>query len=209
MTRKALARRIAEVLFNEPATRRGAGAAPTRRGCADFGRVLCCSSVKDHSGYSPSSRRAPSQNSQQRCYTSLRLGAFAALRNPLSAIATEATPRVALNSGGLAREPLDNTVRGDGTLRHHDDRGVHSASCPSWHCALPRHPQLRGRKFSIQHPPAPRQLGRDLSGEQLPSVHKQAQPTNSPVRRAYWQRISPEPAATPELRSTLNRPPRR
>ncbi len=27
MTRKALARRIAEVLFNEPATRRGAGAA--------------------------------------------------------------------------------------------------------------------------------------------------------------------------------------
>jgi hypothetical protein len=38
--------------------------------------VLCCSSVKDHSGYSPSSRRAPSQNSQQRCYTSLRLGAL-------------------------------------------------------------------------------------------------------------------------------------
>jgi hypothetical protein len=40
MTRKALARRIAELLFNEPATRRGAGAAPTRRaarilaGCA-------------------------------------------------------------------------------------------------------------------------------------------------------------------------------
>jgi hypothetical protein len=31
MTGKALARRIAEVLFNEPATRRGAGAAPTRR----------------------------------------------------------------------------------------------------------------------------------------------------------------------------------
>jgi hypothetical protein len=31
MTREALARRIAEVLFNEPATRRGAGAAPTRR----------------------------------------------------------------------------------------------------------------------------------------------------------------------------------
>jgi hypothetical protein len=76
MTRKALARRIAEVLFNEPATRRGAGAAPTRRACADFGRVLCCSSVKEHSGYSPSSRRAPSQNSQQRCYPSLRLGAL-------------------------------------------------------------------------------------------------------------------------------------
>jgi hypothetical protein len=31
MTRKAVARRIAEVLFNEPATRRGAGVAPTRR----------------------------------------------------------------------------------------------------------------------------------------------------------------------------------
>ena len=31
MTRKALARRIAELLFNEPATPRGAGAAPTRR----------------------------------------------------------------------------------------------------------------------------------------------------------------------------------
>jgi hypothetical protein len=31
MTRKALARRIAELLLNEPATRRGAGAAPTRR----------------------------------------------------------------------------------------------------------------------------------------------------------------------------------
>jgi len=77
MTGKALARRIAELLFNEPATRRGAGAAPTRRGCADFGRVLCRSSVKDHSGYAPSARRAPSQNSQQRCYTGLRLGALA------------------------------------------------------------------------------------------------------------------------------------
>src|SRR5258705_3211171 len=49
---------------------------PNPKGCADFGRVLCCSSVKDHSGDSPSSRRAPSQNSQQRCYTSLRLGAL-------------------------------------------------------------------------------------------------------------------------------------
>jgi hypothetical protein len=37
MTRKALARRIAEVLFNEPATRRGAGAAPT----ALVGSVSC------------------------------------------------------------------------------------------------------------------------------------------------------------------------
>ena len=78
MTRKALARRIAEVLFNEPATRRGAGAAPTRRACADFGRVLCCSSVKDHSGYSLSSRRAPNQNPQQRCYTSHGSGALGA-----------------------------------------------------------------------------------------------------------------------------------
>jgi hypothetical protein len=31
MNRKALARRIAELLFNDPATRRGADAAPTRR----------------------------------------------------------------------------------------------------------------------------------------------------------------------------------
>ncbi len=31
MNRKALVRRIAECLFNEPATRRGVGAAPTRR----------------------------------------------------------------------------------------------------------------------------------------------------------------------------------
>jgi hypothetical protein len=76
MNRKALVRRIAECLFNEPATRRGAGAAPTRRACADFGRLLCCSSVKHHSGYSPSSRRASSQNSQQRCYTNLRLDAL-------------------------------------------------------------------------------------------------------------------------------------
>ena len=76
MTRKALVRRIAECLFNEPATRRGRRRRPNPKGCADFGRVLCCSSVKDHSGYSPSSRRAPSQNSRQRCYTNLRLGAL-------------------------------------------------------------------------------------------------------------------------------------
>src|SRR5271165_2870061 len=49
------------------------------KGCADFGRVLCCSSVKDHSRYAPSSRRAPGQNSQQRCYTSLRLDALACI----------------------------------------------------------------------------------------------------------------------------------
>jgi hypothetical protein len=81
MTRKALVRRIAEVLFNEPATRRGAGAGPTRRAARILAGVLCCSSVKDHSGYSPSyrqsgsDRRAPNQNSQQRCYTSHGSGA--------------------------------------------------------------------------------------------------------------------------------------
>jgi DNA-binding NarL/FixJ family response regulator len=40
-------------------------------GCASFGRLLCRSSVKDHSGYSPSSLRASSQNAQQRRYISL------------------------------------------------------------------------------------------------------------------------------------------
>jgi hypothetical protein len=85
MTRKALARRIAEVLFNEPATRRGAGAAPTREGLRGFGRMLCCSSVKDQCGYSPSPRRAPSQNSQQRCHTSLRLGALVSAPSRISA----------------------------------------------------------------------------------------------------------------------------
>src|ERR1700756_1952621 len=39
-------------------------------GCASFGRLLCRSSVKDHSGYAPSSLRASSQNTQQRRYTS-------------------------------------------------------------------------------------------------------------------------------------------
>ena len=76
MTRKALARRIAEVLFNEPATRRGGGADPIRRaerilaGCFDARRS------KTTAGIPPSSRRASSQNSQQRCYTSLTLGAL-------------------------------------------------------------------------------------------------------------------------------------
>ena len=78
MTRKALARRIAEVLFNEPATRRAVGAAPTRRAVAAFGRALCCSSVKDHCGYSPSWCHAPGQNPRQRCYTSRGLGALVA-----------------------------------------------------------------------------------------------------------------------------------
>jgi hypothetical protein len=39
-------------------------------GGAPFGWLLCRSLVKDHSGYSPSSLRASSQNSQQRHYTS-------------------------------------------------------------------------------------------------------------------------------------------
>jgi hypothetical protein len=39
MARKALARRIAEVLFNEPATRRGAGAA-TRRAAIPVTEVV-------------------------------------------------------------------------------------------------------------------------------------------------------------------------
>jgi|HubBroStandDraft_6_1064221.scaffolds.fasta_scaffold383282_2 hypothetical protein len=64
MTRKARKRRlqplpllprwrgeIVELLFNEPATRRGAGRRANPKGCAEFGRVLCCSSVKDHRGY--------------------------------------------------------------------------------------------------------------------------------------------------------------
>jgi len=80
MTRKALARRIAEPYLTSQ--QRGAAPAPPQpEGLRGFWpgvpRPRDCSSVKDHSGYSPSSRRAPSQNSLQRCYTSLRLGALA------------------------------------------------------------------------------------------------------------------------------------
>ena len=53
MTRKALARRIAEVLLNEPATRRGAGAAPTRRGGADFGRCFVARRSETAAGILP------------------------------------------------------------------------------------------------------------------------------------------------------------
>jgi hypothetical protein len=64
-----------------PAVRRSAGAASTpAEGRVAFGRVLCCSSVEDHSGYSPSSPRAPSQNLRQRYYTSL--GNRALIRPP-------------------------------------------------------------------------------------------------------------------------------
>src|ERR1700680_2131624 len=66
---------------------------PNLKGCADFVRVLCCSSVKDHSGYSPSRRRAPSQNSQQRCYTSLRLGALVPGRGRRNACRSRLQPR--------------------------------------------------------------------------------------------------------------------
>jgi hypothetical protein len=85
MTRKALARRIAEPYLTSQ-QRREAPAPPQREGLRGFWlgvpRPRDCSSVKDHSGYSPSycqsgsDRRAPSQNSQQRCYTSLRLDAL-------------------------------------------------------------------------------------------------------------------------------------
>jgi len=57
---------------------------PNPKGCAAFGRVLCCSSVEDYSGYSPfirqsgSDRRASRQNPQQRCYTSYGGGALGA-----------------------------------------------------------------------------------------------------------------------------------
>jgi hypothetical protein len=77
MTRKALARRIAEVLFNEPATRRGA-APPQPEGLRGFWPGALLLVVKDHSGYSPSSRRAPNQNPLQRCYTSQGSGALVA-----------------------------------------------------------------------------------------------------------------------------------
>jgi hypothetical protein len=96
--RHALVSLVSQETSFEPATRRGAGAAPNPEGCAGFRRVLSCSSVEDHSGYSPSSRRAPCQNPQQRCYTS----------NGLSALGTKAMlPRVdyysadeAMNSAG-------------------------------------------------------------------------------------------------------------
>jgi hypothetical protein len=75
MTRKALARRIAESYLT---SQQGgeAPAPPQPEGLRGFwpGALLLVS--QNHSGYSPSSRRAPSQNSQQRCYTSLRLAAL-------------------------------------------------------------------------------------------------------------------------------------
>jgi len=57
MTRKALARRIAEVLFNEPATRRGAGAAQPE-GLRDLAGALLLVGQRPH-GYSPSRAAHP------------------------------------------------------------------------------------------------------------------------------------------------------
>ena len=51
MTRKALARRIAEVLFNEPATRRGAGAAQPEGG-ADLAGCFVARRSKTTAGIS-------------------------------------------------------------------------------------------------------------------------------------------------------------
>jgi hypothetical protein len=53
MTGKALARRIAEVLFNEPATRRGAGAAPTRRAARIFAGCFVARRSKTTAGILP------------------------------------------------------------------------------------------------------------------------------------------------------------
>jgi hypothetical protein len=78
---------------------------PNPKGCADFGRVLCCSSVKDHSGYSysPSSRRAPNQNPQQRCYTSHGSGALGRkdLKDRLTVLACTVQNNLADSSGHL------------------------------------------------------------------------------------------------------------
>jgi hypothetical protein len=76
MTGKALARRIAELLLNEPATRRGAGAAPTRRAARILAGCFVAPRSKTTAGILPPRAALPSQNSQQRCYTSLRLGAL-------------------------------------------------------------------------------------------------------------------------------------
>jgi hypothetical protein len=54
MTRKALARRIVELLFNEPATRRGAGAAPTRRAARILAGCFVARRSKTTAGIPPS-----------------------------------------------------------------------------------------------------------------------------------------------------------
>ena len=79
---------------------RGATQAPAHfhrnpPGRASFGRLLCRSSVEDHSGYSPSSLRASCQNTRRRRYTSHGLGALVrpcsserGRKTPLPALAT-------------------------------------------------------------------------------------------------------------------------
>ena len=54
MTRKTLARRIAEALFNEPATRRGADAAPTRRAARILAGCFVARRSKTTAGMLPS-----------------------------------------------------------------------------------------------------------------------------------------------------------
>jgi hypothetical protein len=53
MTGKALARRIAELLLNEPATRRGAGAAPTLRAARILARCFVARRSKTAAGILP------------------------------------------------------------------------------------------------------------------------------------------------------------
>ncbi len=91
MTRKALARRIAELLFNEPATQRGAGAAPTRRAARILAGCFVARRSKTTAGILPPTA-SPARTAAHpakirspesiRGYTSLRLGALL-LQDPL------------------------------------------------------------------------------------------------------------------------------
>ena len=68
MTRKALARRIAEVLFNEPATRRGAGAAPTRRAARILAGCFVARRSKTTAGILPPRAAHPAKFAAARLY---------------------------------------------------------------------------------------------------------------------------------------------
>jgi hypothetical protein len=61
MTRKTLARRIAELLFNEPATRRDAGAAPTRRAARILAGYIVARRSKTKLGILPPRAAHPGQ----------------------------------------------------------------------------------------------------------------------------------------------------
>src|SRR5271157_2196489 len=74
MTRKALARRIAEVLFNEPATRRGAGAAPTRRAARILAGCFVARRSKTTAGILPPRAAHPAKFAAM-LLSRLRLGA--------------------------------------------------------------------------------------------------------------------------------------